>query len=226
MIAQLKVADGLKYPLEESLMSETITWLHLSDLHLCQPETGWDADGVLQALKKDFHNVEKRHGLQPDLIFFTGDAAYGHLGDEDGKSIASQYRDVAVLFDEIRTAFSQEVPRERVFVVPGNHDVNRLQILKGTTALLDTLHDEEDGLAHVEQMIKVGSGNKDWKAAIERLADYRTFLEDAGYNHLLQDAERLVYAVVCDVLGTKVGIAGLNSAWSCGRKKERGKICE
>ncbi len=36
-----------------------------------------------------------------------------------------QYEDAAKFFDNIRASFSPEIPKERVFIVPGNHDVNR-----------------------------------------------------------------------------------------------------
>ena len=68
-------------------MSE-VTWLHLSDLHVCKPRTGWDAKRVTDTLCADLRKMQEEHGLRPDLIFFTGDAAYGHIGSAEGKSIS------------------------------------------------------------------------------------------------------------------------------------------
>ena len=65
-------------------MSQHLTWLHLSDLHACDPNTGWDAKRVTDTLLADLKRMQKDHGLRPDLIFFTGDAAFGHLGNERG----------------------------------------------------------------------------------------------------------------------------------------------
>jgi len=67
-------------------MSRTLTWLHLSDLHACRPNTGWDAKRVLATLRADLQKLNKEHGLRPDLIFFTGDAAFGHLSNERGEA--------------------------------------------------------------------------------------------------------------------------------------------
>jgi len=54
------------------MKNHTVTWLHLSDLHICQPKTGWDAARVLEKLRDDLLHMQQAHGLQPDLIFFTG----------------------------------------------------------------------------------------------------------------------------------------------------------
>ena len=59
-------------------MSKTVTWLHFSDMHLCQPKTGWEASRILETLRVDLDKMRDR-GLLPDLIFFTGDAAFGQL---------------------------------------------------------------------------------------------------------------------------------------------------
>ena len=64
-----------------------VTWLHLSDLHVNKVNTGWDARRVLQTLTEDLRRMEGERGLLPDLIFFTGDLAFGHLGSGKGTSI-------------------------------------------------------------------------------------------------------------------------------------------
>lgn len=71
-------------------MAPSITWLHLSDLHACDPRTGWDAGEVLADLEKDLARLREAHELAPDLIFFTGDAGFGHLGTGEGESLAEQ----------------------------------------------------------------------------------------------------------------------------------------
>lgn len=204
-------------------MSKTLTWLHISDLHLCKPKHGWDADQVLEALRIDFKHMIGEHNLNPDLIFFTGDVAYGQLGDQ-GFAMGSQYEEAAILFEEIRTQFSPEVMKENFFIVPGNHDVNRDRILKATTHFLDSLIDKNFSEALQEVTALLQSGNKDWQACMERLADYRAFLETYGFDHLLQDKEHLIYHAVREINGIQVGVAGLNSAWSCSGKREKGKL--
>ncbi|WP_227498568.1 hypothetical protein [Synechococcus sp. PCC 7336] len=59
-----------------------------ADLHVNQPRTGWDAARVVGTLRADLKRMQETQGLRPDPIFFTGDAAYGHISNERGKAIA------------------------------------------------------------------------------------------------------------------------------------------
>ena len=180
-------------------MDKTLTWLHLSDLHLCPHKTGWEAQRVLDALKEDFECMQERHDLRPDMIFFTDDVAYGQIPES---AIQDQYKEAATLFGNIRTAFSPEIPAENIFIVPGNHDVNRSKVHAGPTALLDGFRGEPDGIQRVEELFHKGEGI-DWEAVMDRLSDYRRFLESGGYAHLLADETRLCYAVTRDIAGAK-----------------------
>src|SRR5205085_1226164 len=109
--------------LEVSFMKTSITWLHLSDLHV-RPEENWDADRVREALVRDLKTMEQKHQLQPDFVFFSGDLAFGETKSRAGEVITSQFQQGQKFLDTVRTAFGGEVPIENVFVVPGNHDVN------------------------------------------------------------------------------------------------------
>jgi predicted MPP superfamily phosphohydrolase len=55
-----------------------ITWLHLSDLHAC-PRDGWESAEITSKLVDDLKRLAETRQLVPDLIFFTGDAAWGNL---------------------------------------------------------------------------------------------------------------------------------------------------
>jgi hypothetical protein len=102
----------------------TLTWLHLSDLHFRGGELHtWNEDVVLRGLLGD---VRERlaEGLTPDLVLVTGDLAFGGAAEE--------YRLVAGFFDELLAVTA--LPKERLFPVPGNHDVDRARI--GVTARL------------------------------------------------------------------------------------------
>ncbi|MCP5052539.1 MAG: hypothetical protein GY940_35550, partial [bacterium] len=202
----------------------TVTWLHLSDLHACNPKTGWEADRILETLREDVKKLEEQHHLRPDLIFFTGDAAFGHLGDGEGKAIGDQFLEAAALLENIRQSFKPEVPVENVFIVPGNHDVNRLEVIERHHEGLDLLGNKSYEEVEKELSAMIRDNNKEWQTFMERLKDYRQFLEDYGYNHLLQDPDRLIYGVVKEVNGVNVGIGGLNSAWSCRTDGENGKL--
>jgi hypothetical protein len=65
--------------------------------------------------------------LEPDAVFFTGDAAFS--GQKE------QYDLVSKWFDDILDACGLSGRRDRLFVVPGNHDVNRDEVKRANYTL-------------------------------------------------------------------------------------------
>ena len=56
---------------------ETVTWLHLSDLHFrATKEPAWDRNIVLKGLLNDLRGLKETNDLSPDLIMISGDIAY------------------------------------------------------------------------------------------------------------------------------------------------------
>ena len=94
----------------------TITWLHLSDLHCRSDKAGekFRSGVVLTSLWSDIvHQIAD--GLRPDFAVVTGDIAYH--GKSDEYSVAKES-----FFEPLLQATS--LPKDRLFVVPGNHDVD------------------------------------------------------------------------------------------------------
>jgi hypothetical protein len=151
-------------------------------------------------------------------VFFTGDAAFGHVGNGPGESLADQFQDAAGFLKGVRQAFSPAVRAEDVFLVPGNHDIHRGEVTEDQTEWLDQQTSAEPITRLIQQ------GNKQWQRYMDRLGAYRQFLTDSGYGHVLDDPTRLIYSAVRELAGLRVGIAGLNSAWSCCRDREKGKL--
>ena len=195
----------------------SLTWLHLSDLHACRPRTGWDAVRITETLVRDLAGLQRDHGLRPDLVFFTGDAAFGHLGAEPGASIEEQLRVAGAFLSDVRGAFQPAVPLADLFLVPGNHDVDRREVLESQTEWLD-----RQPLDRVERLIR--EGGREWQSLMRRLGPYLAFLQGHDLGHLLGDPQRALWSTVREIRGLRVGLAGFNSAWSCGRDGERGKL--
>ena len=90
-----------------------IRWLHLSDFHF-REKLAWSQDVVLASLLKD---VEERYSGEhsPNLLFLTGDIAFS------GKP--AEY----VLAEEFIRALikATALSPERLFLIPGNHDIDR-----------------------------------------------------------------------------------------------------
>jgi predicted MPP superfamily phosphohydrolase len=161
-------------------------------------------------LLRDLKALRDKERLEPDLLFVTGDLAYGNLGARK-RSLPSQYEEVQRFLRQVQKTFS--IPRRRVFLVPGNHDVNRDLAFRDLTLWLKKV-----GVREIEDMVDAADGQ--WQAFIKRLHEYRKFLERHGYQHLLGDPNRLIYAANCRVNDVRVAVAGFNSAWSCGEKNE------
>jgi predicted MPP superfamily phosphohydrolase len=196
----------------------TITWLHLSDLHSCKPKTGWDARRVLRFLRDDLQKMGESCGLTPNLIFFTGDAAFGQIGKRKGETLADQFDDAHSLLEEVRQAFHLSIPQSNVFLVPGNHDVDRGEVTEDQTDWLE----RQGNVATVTELIQ--NAGRQWGRYMDRLGAYKAFLQQRGYKHLLGAPDQLIYAQTREVCGVKIGIAGFNSAWSCCRDREKGKL--
>lgn len=200
---------------------EDIVWLHLSDAHLCSSKTGWDAERVLNTLRTDLvQMMEKKFDLRrPDLIFFTGDIVYGNLPDAP---IAQQFNAAQDFFEQLCS--TTKVPKINLFIVPGNHDTNRTLVAESETQWLDSLSATRTGREANAIDTLIRDSGLQWQRFAERLGDYRKFLETAEYSHLLKDITRLIHYNIRTLAGVRVGIAGLNSAWSCCRDKEKGKL--
>ena len=204
-------------------MPRTLTWLHLSDLHAC-PRDGWESKPVTDSLVEDIKLVAKKQKLRPDLVFFTGDAAWGN--HPTAKATLSEQFDIAEqFFESIRSAFSPPLDKTRFYIVPGNHDVDRTRIHPAITPHLDGM-----------TLDKITNEFRDGGAAfafyMDRLHAYRDFLGRRGYTHILTDKERLIFSHSFNHIevgeestsSVRVGIAGFNSAWTCGRPDEKGKL--
>jgi Calcineurin-like phosphoesterase/NACHT domain len=203
------------------MSANTLTWLHLSDLHACPTKTGWDANHVIKSLVDDLKELNRKYKLRPDFIFFTGDAAFGQLGNQPGESLQDQYKSVQQFIDEVRRAFRPELTLRDIYLVPGNHDINRDDV-DDTQNLW--LRNSARTAADIISMMQVGKVQ--WRRFMERLEDYKLFLKTNGYEHLLtDDKNRLIYADEREVAGLRIGIAGLNSAWSCfGGEEDKGRL--
>lgn len=195
--------------------SPQFEWLHLTDLHLSLTKK-WDSDPIVQGLLDDLERAQKEENFRPDVIFFTGDAVFGNLQED---SIDAQYRAFGEFLDAVRASFDPPIPASAVYLVPGNHDVDRSNVLE---AEKDWLRNDRNKLESIESAL--GKNTPDCKQWMSRLAPYRSFLKSYGLTHLDPDSETLIYRDEWVSGDLKVEIFGLNSAWSCCERKEKGSL--
>ncbi|MEN9867442.1 MAG: hypothetical protein RL748_3032, partial [Pseudomonadota bacterium] len=101
-----------------------LVWLHLSDIHFL-PTNEWQDSTARTALIKFLSEQLAHHQLKVDLIFCTGDIAFGALSNQ---SLGQQYAMARQFFDQVLALCGCD--KSRLFVVPGNHDINRGSISK------------------------------------------------------------------------------------------------
>lgn len=185
--------------------SETITWLHISDLHL-RNSRAYDANIVLKALLRDVGERIAQDGLRPDFVAVTGDLAF------TGKP--AEYELVRQFLDELLRVTG--LGKGRLFPVPGNHDVDRDLITRGAQAIGDGLTDR-DGANDVL------ATPADRQLMMARFRGYRAFVNDYLGGRLPFDDERYFYVHSLDLAGLRVAIMGLNSAWVSASVEDRAK---
>lgn len=202
-----------------------VTWLHISDIHFGSPsEVAW-RDAALRALLKTVE-TEGNKGWRPDFIFFTGDVTFS------GQS--PDYDSAQGFFDQLldKTGLKR-LKKERLFIIPGNHDVDREETKK--IRLPSYVQKPSNLIQHddwVEEFTAIPE-SEDYNEASDRffrdIPTLRSCLEKFQVfqrfsNDYLSRAfsERKPYLVsrVDNVNGFRVGIIGFNTAWLAGEEEK------
>jgi hypothetical protein len=188
-------------------MSDRISWLHISDLHLKRQSASWSQDVVLRALHSAITKL--RASKSVDFVLVTGDLSYS------GKKC--EFSQVEAFFNDILRDLS--LSHSDLFVVARNHDndlsAQKYSVLGARTAV--TAAGEADDL--------VGDVSERDQILTRQIA-YRDFLSrflPAGLYKNTPDG--LAYVATKTLSPLRISIVGLNSAWLCqSSKKDRGNI--
>jgi 3',5'-cyclic AMP phosphodiesterase CpdA len=191
----------------------TITWLHLSDLHFRADELhAWNEEIVLRALLDDVRK-QAEEGLSPNLVVVTGDVAFS------GK--AQEYDLARAFFDELLAVTG--LGKDRLFLVPGNHDVDHGRISRGARGIAASLTDRGSANA-----VLADAGDRGLMLA--RFYGYRQFVNGYLGPHLTFGDEALddkgyFYVRTLELAGQGIAVLGLNSAWLAqGGEEDRGRM--
>lgn len=102
------------------------TILHISDLHR-DPSNPISNSALLDSLERDRarYRSESPAIADPNLIIVSGDIIYGISSDEKNpdKELAKQYEQAEIFLAKLADAFVGG-DRNKVIIVPGNHDVS------------------------------------------------------------------------------------------------------
>jgi serine/threonine protein kinase/predicted MPP superfamily phosphohydrolase len=173
----------------------TISWLHISDLQLSTSQT-YDTNVALKALLYDIDKRIEWYGLHPDFIAVTGDIA--HSGQPSEYDLARQF------FDEL--LYTTGLNKSRLFLVPGNHDVDQESVSQGARNIGESLTDQQVVNA-------ILASPEDRQLMFARFGSYAAFVNSYVGEHLRFDKDRYFYIHTLELLGRRIAVLGLNSAW-------------
>lgn len=197
--------------------NRTVSWLHVSDLHAGRP-VSWDWVDVRKAMIADIGETLLRIRVKPDFLFFTGDAAFGASGRANPQDLESQFAAAAEFLQTLASAITPAIASNRIFIVPGNHDIDRR--LRSTAV---TEHVRRLSTQDLYRFLADSSG-LDRATAFASLGAFRTFIENGPYSHL-QSADPIgSFSIPIETNGVKVAVVGWNSAWTCGMDGEQHQL--
>lgn len=182
-----------------------ITWLQISELQFSTARI-YDTKVVLDELLRDVSEFMQDDGLQPDFIAVTGDIAFS------GKAV--EYELARQFFDKLLQTTGLD--KERLVLIPGNHDVDREQISLGARNIGDSLTDREGVHA-------ILTNAADRRVMFARFEGYAAFVNSYLGEHQAFDDERYFHVRTLELHGSRVALLGLNSAWLSDPDKREGK---
>ncbi|ODT05158.1 MAG: hypothetical protein ABS52_00150 [Gemmatimonadetes bacterium SCN 70-22] len=173
-----------------------ISWLHISDIHM-RPRDAWPQHVVTTAMYEDIR--AKRPERPADFALVTGDLAFG------GK--AEEYELVRGFLDELSAASG--VPADRIFCIPGNHDIDRDRqrfCFQGARAALQDSASTDAFLGSPDA--------DDFRTLMARQEHYRSFQKSYFANQeRIPTPDGLGYVARLIVDGVRIAIVGLDTAW-------------
>ena len=147
-------------------------WLHISDLHLNTTEV--ESARIREQLPKFL----LRNGIKYDYIFCTGD-----IRDSSGAHYKEPFP-TAVFLKNLCGVWN--LPMEKLFIVPGNHDVNR-SAADRTNVVREMLWEDKSAWRR-NYKPEIGQIDEEILLALyEGQAGFRNFLEE------IYDSDRLQY---------------------------------
>ena len=177
--------------------------IHVSDLHLESNNPSFEKKDLIEAFAKDI----KKYVDDSTLLFFTGDLIdRGGIAFKEEKEHAFQFFE-KIFIDPILC--HNPGLKNKIFIVPGNHDVYREKI--------DPI--SEDGLkSNLTTVKKVNdfiNNNRENLRHLDRIGDYKKW-EKSFYSQYSNSFYSLFENTFSIKIGLfNIGITCLNSSWLC-----------
>jgi tetratricopeptide (TPR) repeat protein/predicted phosphodiesterase len=174
-----------------------LTWLHLSDWH--QAERKFNRKVVCDALIKDINARGKinPHLSKIDFIVFSGDAANTGQPDEYIKATED-------LFKPLLEAC--QLGQDRLFIVPGNHDLDRDLIPAALSKPLNSNEEVEPWWSEEKKRTQLS----------QPFQSFHRFLTDCTGQKPPEYCSFTSFVIE----GKNIALLGINSAWMSARHKD------
>lgn len=199
-----------------------IRWIHISDIHVkssIEYLEKYNREVLLESLWLD---IKKRSEIDVnlnnlDFAFITGDLAFS--GDDSGAN--DEFQEVVSTIIEPLTSVT-DITTDRIFIVPGNHDISRSAIDQEAIEI-------EENLGSKKRIIElfVDPENSDKRRSLfRRLENYKNFIE-SNLPHIDLNTENCSFSqkVKAHFSDYELRIVGLNSSWlSHGGQQDKNKL--
>lgn len=183
----------------------SLCWLHLSDLHFRATQR-WERCRVLTSLLAFLRQDADAGGPTPQFVTVTGDIA--------DKGREAEYDRAEDFLRQLLETLQLD-PAQHLFLVPGNHDVDRTAI-KSDRYTLNGVRQEGTQQA-IEDLL---SSDAAMRQLAPRLAEFYKFTGRLLGPSRAWQPGRPWRADMLDVPGCTLGIVQLNTAWASGEKGE------
>ena len=186
---------------------DKFSWLHLSDFHFKADGDLFSQQVSTEAILKDIPSrLSSEHPLQ--FVVVTGDIAFS------GKS--REYDLAAEFFKSLASALG--LAMDRIFICPGNHDVDRSvqEFVYGGVL---------EGLTNQQAVDEFLGRDIDRATLLERQAAFRTFRDQLFIDGAIKETnDNLARVRTLDLDGLRICVLELNSAWLSGNKDQAGRL--
>jgi hypothetical protein len=189
--------------METSAQARPLRWLHLSDFHV--GKDGYAQDTLFQQLLEHIR-VRQEEGFRPDFVFITGDIA--------NRGLQSEYEAFVLKFLHPLYSLLDHIPRDRFFIIPGNHDVFRAA----------NRYFDRDEIAGLQSHFfdPTDEGRLERLQFLPRFAAYRDNPAICSPDWLA--SPRGYFAQSLDFAGIQIGIVCINTAWLSKDKADRHQL--
>ena len=194
-------------------MDTLFRWIHLSDIHTGHGDKayGWDQGLVLAEIVRDIARQRKAQPEPPiDAVLVTGDIANTGAGRD-----AAEYDEAAAWLRQVGDAAG--APAARIFVVPGNHDVNRG--VDRDDAVRQLVTDLRDGTKSLDDALDDPAQRATLARRMERYLAFASAFAPTGSADPLHWTHRLVARS-----GLAVRLVGLNTTLLAASDDDQGKL--